>query len=55
MPDWRSGVENRQPQGLDGVRQDSFPSGSGFYAGIKQNRKPTESLNNKASKKGESR
>jgi len=51
MLDRNSGVGKRQPQGLDGVRQYSFQNGSGFDRGVKQNRKPTESLNNKASSK----
>jgi hypothetical protein len=51
MPDRNSGVEKRQSQGLDGVRQYSFQSGSGFDGGVKQNRKPTESINNRASSK----
>jgi hypothetical protein len=36
---------------LDGVRQDSFQNGFGFDRGVKQNCKPTESLNNKTSSK----
>jgi hypothetical protein len=51
MPDRRSGVEKRQSQGMDGVRQDSFQSGSRFGHSVKQIRKPNESLNNKASSK----
>jgi hypothetical protein len=41
MRDRKGGVENRQSQGLDGVRQDSFQNGFGFDHGLKQNRKPS--------------
>jgi hypothetical protein len=51
MPDRNSGVGKLQSQGLDGVRQCPFQNGSEFDRGVKQNRKPTESINNKASSK----
>jgi len=49
MLDRKSGVGKRQSQVLNGVRQYSFQTGSGFDRGVKQNCKHPEILNNKAS------